>query len=88
MRILLPQKRVFLLTAMKEKVMYLLVGPKGSGKSFIGTFLEPTFKFRFVRVEDRVVEIKENRQIDDETYISDALKRSKSKLEMHLTSHR
>lgn len=57
---------------MKEKIIYLLVGPKGSGKSSVGTILEGEFKIKFVRVEDHIAKIKENRQIDDETYVSDA----------------
>jgi shikimate kinase len=54
------------------KIIYLLIGPKGSGKSFIGTLMECQFNIKFVRVEDWMKDIKKDRQINDESYISDA----------------
>ncbi|EOZ98800.1 hypothetical protein A33Q_1454 [Indibacter alkaliphilus LW1] len=37
---------------MKSKIIYLLIGQKGSGKSFIGTLMEKEFGIKFIRVED------------------------------------
>ncbi|MBI5540621.1 MAG: methyltransferase domain-containing protein [Bacteroidia bacterium] len=59
---------------MKNKIIYLLIGPKGSGKSYIGSLMEKQFDIKFVRVEDWVKKVKKGRQIDDETYLSDAFK--------------
>ncbi len=52
------------------KTIYLLIGQKGSGKSFIGTIFEQEFGIRFLRVEDWARQIKRGREIDDETYLS------------------
>lgn len=35
-----------------DKFIYVLVGPKGSGKSFIGELFDRYFHIHFVRVED------------------------------------
>ena len=56
---------------MTDKVIYLLIGPKGSGKSYIGTLFEKHFGIKFVRVENWVKTIRENRKIDDESYIKE-----------------
>lgn len=60
------------MNTLKNKTIYLLIGPKGSGKSFVGSFMEQQFNIKFIRVEDWVKEVKKERQIDDETYLSDA----------------
>jgi len=52
------------------KTIYLLLGQKGSGKSFIGTIFDQEFGIRFLRVEDWAKQIKKGREIDDETYLS------------------
>lgn len=57
---------------MSEKHIILLIGPKGSGKTYIGSLLEKNFGIHFVRVEDWVRQIKKDRDIDDETYLADA----------------
>ncbi len=56
----------------KIKIIYLLIGPKGSGKSFIGVMMEKEFGIKFVRVEDRVKEIRRGRQINDHSYLKEA----------------
>ena len=59
---------------LENKLIILLIGQKGSGKSFIGSLLESEFGIKFIRVEDRVKEVKRNRNIDDDTYLYDAFK--------------
>ena len=55
----------------KGKKIYLLIGPKGSGKSFIGGLLHEYFDISFLRVEDWVKKIKKGRSVDDETYLEE-----------------
>jgi shikimate kinase len=57
---------------MDRKKIYLLIGQKGSGKSFIGTIIEKKFGIKFVRVEVWVKQIKKDRAVDDETYLKQA----------------
>ncbi|MBV6478270.1 MAG: hypothetical protein HGGPFJEG_01020 [Ignavibacteria bacterium] len=54
---------------MKRKDIILLIGQKGSGKSFIGKILEKEFGIKFVRVEDWAKQIKRNREVDNESYL-------------------
>jgi len=56
---------------MKKKV-YLLIGAKGSGKTFIGTLFKTHFNIDFIRVEDWMLDLKQGREIRDEEYIRDA----------------
>jgi shikimate kinase len=55
----------------KNKTIFLLIGPKGSGKSFIGTLFEKHFNVHFVRVEDWAKEVKKKRNIENETYVQE-----------------
>ena len=55
-----------------KKHIFLLIGPKGSGKTFIGTLIQEYFNIDFVRVEDRVTNVRKERNLDDPEYISDA----------------
>lgn len=41
-----------------NKTIYLLLGLKGSGKSYIGALIEEEYGVRFIRVEDWVLKIK------------------------------
>jgi shikimate kinase len=52
-----------------DKFIYILIGPKGSGKSFIGDLFDKYFKIHFVRVENWAREIKKDRDPEDENYI-------------------
>jgi len=54
---------------MAKKIVFLLIGQKGSGKSFIGNLLEKKFNIKFVRVEDWAKKIKQERAIDNESYL-------------------
>ena len=59
---------------MKNELIILLIGQKGSGKSFVGSLLETEFKIKFIRVENWAKEIKQNRSIDDKTYLDEVFK--------------
>ena len=49
------------MTASDRKNVYILVGPKGSGKSYIGRILEKHYGIEFLRVEQLLIEhIREN----------------------------
>lgn len=52
------------------KNVLLLIGQKGSGKSFVGSLLEKEFGIKFIRVEDWINNIKRDRNIYDEEYIT------------------
>ena len=39
----------------ENKKVYILIGPKGSGKSYVGTLLEQEFGLKFLRVEPLVI---------------------------------
>lgn len=54
---------------MNQKVIILLIGQKGSGKSFIGTIIDKHFGVRFIRVEDWAKKIKQERAVDNEVYL-------------------
>lgn len=59
---------------MKNKLIILLIGQKGSGKSFIGSLLESEFNVKFIRVENWAKEIKRDRNIDDKKYLEEVFK--------------
>ena len=42
--------------------IYLLIGAKGSGKSFIGNLMEREFNIKFLRVEDWVKNVKTGKE--------------------------
>ena len=50
------------------KKIIILIGPKGSGKSYIGSLFERIFQIKFLRVEDWVKHIKRTRSIDNDDY--------------------
>lgn len=54
---------------MNRKEIFLLIGQKGSGKSFIGTLFDKHFGIRFIRVEDWAKKIKQERAINSEKYV-------------------
>ena len=54
------------------KNIYILIGQKGSGKSFTGQIIQDKFGVKFVRVEEIAKRIKRNREVDDESYHRDA----------------
>lgn len=52
-----------------RKRIYILIGPKGSGKTFIGTALNNCFGIPFLRVEDIALRVKEDRNFNDSDYV-------------------
>ena len=49
-----------------RKEIFLLIGQKGSGKSFIGTLMDKEFGINFIRVEDWAKKIRKDRDVDNE----------------------
>lgn len=70
---------------MKSKIIYLLIGQKGSGKSFIGTLMEKELGIKFIRVEDWAKKIKKNRNIDNEAYLKQVFEEIESGIRDSLT---
>ncbi|HRQ49144.1 MAG TPA: shikimate kinase [Agriterribacter sp.] len=70
---------------MKSKIIYLLIGQKGSGKSFIGTLMEKELGIKFIRVEDWAKKIKKNRNIDNEVYLKQVFEEIESGIRDSLT---
>ncbi|WP_420320370.1 hypothetical protein [Flagellimonas sp.] len=56
---------------MKNRTIYLLIGAKGSGKSFIGKLMDRLFKIKFVRVEDWAIKVKSKRALSDDKYLKE-----------------
>lgn len=54
---------------MNNKSVFLLIGQKGGGKSFIGNLFEKNFGIKFIRVEDWAKRIKKERAVDNEEYL-------------------
>ena len=58
----------------KLKKIYILIGPKGSGKTYIGYLMDSAFQIQFLRVEDIALKIKKARSFDDPVYLQDVFK--------------
>ncbi|MEN8117332.1 MAG: hypothetical protein ABFS16_10155 [Bacteroidota bacterium] len=58
---------------MNRKEIFLLIGQKGSGKSFVGKIIEKEFGIKFIRVESWIKNIKKGRDVYDEKYIKHSL---------------
>ncbi len=56
---------------MNDKTIYILIGKKGSGKSFIGMLMEKEFHVKFISVENLALQIIRKREIDDPSYINE-----------------
>ncbi|OFY34722.1 MAG: hypothetical protein A2W91_20650 [Bacteroidetes bacterium GWF2_38_335] len=54
---------------MNKKEIYLLIGQKGSGKSFVGKIFNDEFNVKFIRVEDWVRQIRKDQDVFSETYL-------------------
>jgi len=53
------------------KRIYILIGPKGSGKTYIGTLLQDQLHIPFLRVEDIALRVKKDRNYTDAGYIQE-----------------
>ena len=50
------------------KSIFILIGPKGSGKSFIGRLIEKRFQIHFIPVEQALLNFKSDDKLKDEEY--------------------
>jgi shikimate kinase len=62
------------------KTIFILIGPKGSGKSYIGELIEKNLSIRFLRVEPLFMKIKGNRDNMNESYIKEGFKLVESEI--------
>lgn len=53
------------------KKIYLLLGQKGSGKSYIASIMESQFGIKFIQTEDIAKNLIDNRKYDDESYLKE-----------------
>jgi len=53
-------------------LIFLLIGPKGSGKSFIGTLFNKYYDIEFLRVENWLLGIKKERSLNNPEYIRES----------------
>ena len=69
------------------KKIFLLIGAKGSGKSYIGSLIQEIFGIPFLRVEDWVKPIKNERDITNELYRVEAFATIESGVREFLTEN-
>ena len=67
------------------KTINILIGPKGSGKTFIGQLLQTKYGIHFLRVEDICLKIKADREIMNKTYISEVFLEIEKEVRNHLS---
>jgi predicted kinase len=73
---------------MKDRgTIYLLLGQKGSGKSYIGTLFDREFNVKFLRVEDWAKEIKKDRHFENDEYLSEVFRVIENGVRKSLESH-
>jgi shikimate kinase len=73
----------------KDKHIYLLIGPKGCGKSYIGVLFERFFNIKFFRVENWVLEIRKDWDVMDNEYFEIVFQTIESKIRqaLNITDH-
>ncbi len=64
----------------RNKHIYLLIGPKGSGKSYVGRLFNTYFNIPFFRVENWVMEVRKERDLFDPEYIREAFETIERKI--------
>lgn len=52
-----------------QKLLHILIGPKGSGKTFIGSLLQQELAIPFLRVEDIALAVRRDRSHQDDGYV-------------------
>jgi shikimate kinase len=62
------------------KTIFILIGPKGSGKSYIGKLIEKNLSIYFMPVEPLFMKIKGSRDNIDESYIKEGFKLLESEI--------
>lgn len=68
--------------------IFLLIGPKGSGKSHIGSLFESRFGIKFVRVENWAMEIKKDRTVDNDDYIREVFDVIEEGIREEISTHK
>jgi shikimate kinase len=53
----------------KQKTIFLLIGPKGGGKSFVGGLFEEYFDIPFIPVEDWLIKSSKGKDFRDESHL-------------------
>ena len=68
------------------KKVIILIGLKGSGKTYIGQLLQDKLNVPFLRVEDICLKIQSGRQITDTNYISEVFVQIEAEIRKLLSS--
>ncbi|MGD0712530.1 MAG: AAA family ATPase [Bacteroidales bacterium] len=68
------------------KKINILVGLKGSGKTYIGKLLQDKLNIPFLRVEDICLRINAGREINNKAYISEAFEQIEAEIRKKLAS--
>ncbi|MGX1929371.1 hypothetical protein [Flagellimonas sp. 2504JD4-2] len=68
-------------------MIFLLIGQKGSGKSFIGELMEAHFGLKFIRVEDWAKSIKKGRTSLDDTYVKEVFDTIEKGIRLAIQEH-
>ncbi len=59
---------------MQDKTIFLLIGPKGCGKSYIAQLMSKEFSIDYVNVEQFAKDVKKDQHIDDNSYLKEVFK--------------
>lgn len=70
-----------------KKTVYILIGPKGSGKTYIGQLLEKELDIRFLAVEPIFMSIKGQRHNTDEDFIREGFELVEEAIDKSLEYH-
>jgi shikimate kinase len=68
------------------KIVYILIGLKGSGKTHIGNLLSQRLAIPFLRVEDLFLRIKTENPLEDQNYISTGYKNVENEIRERLSN--
>ena len=68
-------------------MLIVLIGPKGCGKSYIGTLAERELGIPFFRVEPVFMKIRRDRSPDDPEYIREGFAEAQEQIRHMLTEH-
>jgi len=68
------------------KTINILIGLKGSGKTYIGQLLQSEYNIPFLRVEDICLKIKADRDVFDKEYISETFNLNEKEIRHQLQS--
>ncbi len=69
------------------KTIYILIGPKGSGKSYIGRLLEKEFKIRFLSVEPYFLHVANDAEVLDEKSFTETWERVEKEISKHFKNN-